>query len=297
MKDQKIGNPYKLIRSTTVCGAIIPSSQKYSKYDTELWHMQFGHVSEDGFLHLPLSIEFRKREEANIENKVVELKLHKESQAANQNKSHTEVHSLCDQPVGCKEGQKYKAHLVAEGYSQKEDIDYNEIFSLRVKHTSIRLLLALVRAYDMEFEHLRISFLHVYLEETIYMQREEGFVEPSKEGWVCKLKRSLYGLKQSPRQWYKGFDGFTVTHGYFNCEYDPCVYYSFCDDGSTLLLSLYVDDMLIAAKEKKHIAKLKKILSKEFDMKDLDAAKKILRMEIRKDRKSEEAVVDTEKIC
>ncbi|KAL9254003.1 Retrovirus-related Pol polyprotein from transposon TNT 1-94-like protein [Drosera capensis] len=100
------------------------------------------------------------------------------------------------------------------------------------------------------------------------MQQPEKFVEPAKEHWVCKLMRSLYGVKQPSRQWYKRFASFMITHGYSRCEYDPCVYYSFCGDGPIVLLSLYVDDMLIAAKKKKHIIKLKKLLSKEFDMKD-----------------------------
>ncbi|KAK3012946.1 hypothetical protein RJ639_008868 [Escallonia herrerae] len=140
----------------------------------------------------------------------------------------------------------------------------------------------------MELEQLdvKIAFLHGDLEERIYMQQPEGFIEPGKKDYVCKLKRSLYGLKQSPRQWYKRFDTFMVTHGYSCCEYDCCVYYRVLDDGSLLLLTLYVDDMLIATKSKSHILHLKKLLSREFDMKDLGSAKKILGMEIHRDRKA-----------
>ncbi|KAL9254180.1 Retrovirus-related Pol polyprotein from transposon TNT 1-94-like protein [Drosera capensis] len=116
------------------------------------------------------------------------------------------------------------------------------------------------------------------------LMADEGFIEPGKEGLVYRLKRSLYGLKQSPRQWYKRFDRFIVTHRYSRSEYDPCVYYRFCDDSFVLFLNLYVDDMSIAAKIKKDILQLKKILSKDFEMKDLDGAKKILGMEIRRDR-------------
>lgn len=67
---------------------------------------------------------------------------------------------------------------------------------------------------------------------------------------MCLLKKSLYGLKQSPRQWYKMFDSFMTTHGFFRCNYDSCVYFRKEDSGSTAYLLLYVDDMLIAAKDK-----------------------------------------------
>ena len=100
-----------------------------------------------------------------------------------------------------KEGEKFKAQLVAKGYSQREGIYYNEIFSSVVKHTSIRVILGFVTMHDMELKQLDVktAFLHGDLEEEIYMQQLEGFKEPSEEDYVCLLKRSLYGLKQSPR--------------------------------------------------------------------------------------------------
>jgi hypothetical protein len=117
------------------------------------------------------------------------------------------------------------------------------------------------------------------------MDQPEGFIVPGKEDLVCKLKMSLYGLKQSPRQWYKRFDSFMLSHGFKRSEFDSCVYIKFVN-GSPIYLLLYVDDMLIAAKSKKDIAALKSQLSSEFEMKDLGAAKKILGMEITRDRNS-----------
>ena len=130
---------------------------------------------------------------------------------------------------------------------------------------------------------MNTTFLHGDLEEEIYMQQPEGFKEPSKEDYVCLLKRSLYGLKQSPKQWYKRFDSFMVTHGYMRCEYDCRVYFRVLADGFYIFLALYVDDMLVATKSKQEIVKLKSLLSSEFDMKDLEAAK-ILGIEIHRDR-------------
>lgn len=116
------------------------------------------------------------------------------------------------------------------------------------------------------------------------MEQPEGFSETGDGRLVCKLKRSLYGLKQSPRQWYKRFDSYMLRIGYRRCDYDCCVYVRSLDDGSFIFLLLYVDDMLIAANHLHDVNELKTKLGKEFDMKDLGAAKKILGMEIHRDR-------------
>ncbi|RVW14253.1 Retrovirus-related Pol polyprotein from transposon TNT 1-94 [Vitis vinifera] len=201
-------------------------------------------------------------------------------------------------PVDCKwlfkikdgisedEPPKYKSRLVAKGFSQKEGIDYNEVFSPIVKHKSIRVLLAMVSIFNLELDQLDVktAFLHGNLEEEIYMKQPEGFVDSEKPDHVCFLKKSLYGLKQSPRQWYKRFDAFMVSHEFMRNQYDSCVYFKTLPDGSFIYLLLYVDDMLIAAKNRAEINKLKQLLSSEFEMKDLGAAKKILGMEIWRDK-------------
>uniref|UniRef100_A0A2N9J6A9 Integrase catalytic domain-containing protein n=1 Tax=Fagus sylvatica TaxID=28930 RepID=A0A2N9J6A9_FAGSY len=203
-------------------------------------------------------------------------------------------------PIGCKwvfkkkeavsekEGERFKARLVAKGYSQRHGIDYDEVFSPVVRHTSIRAVLALVADQDLELEQLDVktAFLHGNLEEEIFMVQPEGFKQPGTENLVCRLKKSLYGLKQSPRQWYKRFDSYMIQIGYTRCEYDCCVYVRILEDGSYIFLLLYVDDMLIAAKSMCEVNRLKSLLHKEFEMKDLGAAKKILGMEIRRDREA-----------
>ena len=94
-----------------------------------------------------------------------------------------------------------------------EGIDYHEIFSPVVKLVSIRIVLALVAVLDLELEQLDVktTFLHGDLDEEIFMEQPEGFVQHHKGRLVCKLKKSLYGLKQSPRQLYRKFDSFMVT--------------------------------------------------------------------------------------
>jgi hypothetical protein len=182
---------------------------------------------------------------------------------------------------------RFKSRLVAKGFSQIPEIDYTDVYSLVVKHSSIRTFLSLIAMHDYELEQLDVktAFLHGDLEEDIYMDQPEGFVVPGKEDYVCRLKKSLYGLKQSPRQWYKRFDSFMLSNGFQRSQYDSCVYLKFVNGSPTYLL-LYVDDMLIATKSMKEITALKAQLSSEFDMKDLGAAKKILSMEIVRDRKS-----------
>ncbi|KAJ4713974.1 Retrovirus-related Pol polyprotein from transposon TNT 1-94 [Melia azedarach] len=133
---------------------------------------------------------------------------------------------------------KYKARVIARGFTQKEGVDYNEIFSPVVL---------------------------------------------DKEDYVCKLKKSLYGLKQSPKQWYKRFDSYMIEISYTKSPYDCCVYYSKATNGSLIYLVLYVYDMLIATENKSNVQKLKDFLSVEFEMKDLGAARKILGMEIYRD--------------
>ena len=93
--------------------------------------------------------------------------------------------------------EKYKARLVAKGYSQVEGIDFGEIFSPVAKLTSIGFLLSIAAAFDLEVEQMDVktAFLHGDLEEEIYMKQPEGFVVKGKKELVCKLKKSLYGLK------------------------------------------------------------------------------------------------------
>ena len=104
-----------------------------------------------------------------------------------------------------------------------------------------------------------------------------------KENQVCKLMKSLYGLKQAPRQWCKKFDTFMTATGFSRCHGDHCCYFKKLDT-SYLILLLYVDDMLVAGSSMDEIVNLKAQLSKEFAMKDLGSAKKILGMRISRDK-------------
>ena len=101
---------------------------------------------------------------------------------------------------------------------------------------------------------------------------------------MCRLQKSLYGLKQARRQWYKKFDSFMAKHDFKKTLIDHCVFVKKYDGGDFIILLLYVDDMLIVGHDPKKISSLKKALSKSFAMKDLGSAKKILGMKITRDR-------------
>ena len=95
----------------------------------------------------------------------------------------------------------YKARLVVRGFQQKKGIDYSEIFSLVVKMSTIRLVLGMMIAENLHLEQLDVktAFLHGNLEEDLYMIQLEGFIVQGQENLVCKLRKSLYDLKQAPR--------------------------------------------------------------------------------------------------
>jgi hypothetical protein len=140
-----------------------------------------------------------------------------------------------------------------------------------VKFVSIHFVLALVDLLDLELEQLDVktTFLHGDLDEDIYMEQPEGFVQDHNKRFVCKIKKSLYGLRQSPRQWYENFDSFMVSLNFTRSEYDQCVYFKRLENGMFVILVLYVDDMLVARKIMVEINRLKAQLAREFDMKDL----------------------------
>lgn len=104
------------------------------------------------------------------------------------------------------------------------------------------------------------------------------------ENKVCYLKKSLYGLKQSPRQRYRRFDSFMTKAGFIRNEFDNCEYNKRRKDGIGIYLLLYMDDMLVASKSKSDTELVKELLRNEFEMKDMGKTSKILRMEIRRNR-------------
>ena len=127
---------------------------------------------------------------------------------------------------------------MAQGFRQKEGVDYQEVFAPTIGHESIRCILSLAASFDMEIHHMDIktAFLHGELEETVYMKQPPGFARAGLQDYVCRLKRSIYGLKQSPRQWNRVIDGYLKEHGFRPSICEPCVYIRMIDDQSIIIL-------------------------------------------------------------
>ncbi|KAL2228761.1 UNVERIFIED_CONTAM: Retrovirus-related Pol polyprotein from transposon TNT 1-94 [Sesamum indicum] len=181
------------------------------------------------------------------------------------------------------EKKRYKARLVVKGFQQRYGIDFTDVFTPVVKLTTIRLVLSMVAAENLELQQMDVktAFLHGDLGEEIYMVQPKGYNGDDQQ--VCRLKKSLYGLKQAPRQWYRKFDNFMLEIDFSRCNADHCCYMKRFDEFFIILL-LYVDDMLIAGSNVKEINRLKDQLSRKFDMKDLGEARQILGMKITRDK-------------
>ena len=140
----------------------------------------------------------------------------------------------------------FKGQLVAKGFKQIHGIDYDETFSLVVMLKSIRILLAIAAYHDYEIWQMNVktAFLNRNLFEDVYITQPEGFVDPKDATKICKLQKSIYGLKQASRSWNLRFDDAIKEFGFIKNEVEPCVYKRV--SGSTVIfLILYVDDILL----------------------------------------------------
>lgn len=166
----------------------------------------------------------------------------------------------------------YKARYVAKGYSQVAGIDYNETFSPTADMTSVRVLMQLTAQYNLELHQMDVktAYLHAPIDCEIYMEQPEGFEMKSKTGekLVCKLNKSLYGLKQSGRNWNKMLHDFLIENGFVQNTADYCVY-SKHSEGERIILIVWVDDLILAASHGQILKSVKEMLGVKFKIKDL----------------------------
>ncbi|KAJ9541592.1 hypothetical protein OSB04_028098 [Centaurea solstitialis] len=181
--------------------------------------------------------------------------------------------------------ERYKARLVAKRFTQKEGIDYKETFSPVSSKDSFRTIMALVAHYDLELHQMDVktAFLNGNIDESIYMTQPENFVLGDSKSMVCKLKKSIYGLKPASRQWYLKFHQVITSFGYEVNLVEDCVYHKF-SGSNVIFLILYVDDILIATNDLSLLHDTKKFLTKHFEMKDLGDASFVLGIQILRDR-------------
>ncbi|GJR63276.1 putative RNA-directed DNA polymerase [Tanacetum coccineum] len=179
----------------------------------------------------------------------------------------------------------YKARLVAKGCTQTYGIDYEETFSPVADIRAIRILIAIAAYYDYEIWQMDVktAFLNGRLDEDIYMEQPEGYVDPKFPNGVCKLQRAIYGLKQASRQWNKRFDEEIKRFGFIQNRDEPCVYRK-ASGSDVVFLILYVDDILIMGNNIPKLKEVKDYLGKCFSVKDLGEAAYILGIKIYRDR-------------
>lgn len=164
----------------------------------------------------------------------------------------------------------YKARLVAQGFSQKTGIDYDETFSPVVRFESVRSLLALAAQHNLYVHQMDVSsaFLNGELSEELFMTQPECFIEKGKENFVCKLKKAIYGLKQSPKCWNSSLDGYLKSLKFQQSGSDSCIY-TIVTNNVLCFIAVYVDDIIIACESLNYLAEIKTALSNQYKMKDL----------------------------
>lgn len=165
--------------------------------------------------------------------------------------------------------ERYKARLVINGSRQQYGIDYNETFSPVVRFESIRALLAVAAKEKLKLKQfdIKTAFLNGVLEELIYMSQPVGYDD--KSGRVCKLNKSLYGLKQSSRCWNQKFTEFLLRFNLTQSTADPCVFINH-DGNDKIILGIYVDDGLVMSNSSSKIQSLLSTLQQEFEVKSND---------------------------
>jgi hypothetical protein len=150
------------------------------------------------------------------------------------------------------------ARLVAQGFSQTFDDDYDETFSPVARFESVRTVIALAAQYGLKLHQMDVTtaFLNGDLKEEVYMKQPEGFIEKRNEHLVCRLRRSIYGLKQSPRCWNYVLDRTLKNMGFVQTTGDPCIYVKE-EGGEIFIIAVYVDDILLAGKSDQEINEVK----------------------------------------
>ena len=165
---------------------------------------------------------------------------------------------------------RYKARLVAKGFSQVDGVDFNQTFAPVAKYKSIRTVLAIAAALQLNVHQMDVAtaFLNGELQEQIYMEQPRTTLNKVNDKRVCLMSKAIYGLKQSPRAWNENINAFLCSQGFQRCKADSCLYTK--RNGSSLIIvCLYVDDLIIAFNDLEQVSQLKRALSTQYKMTDL----------------------------
>ena len=181
---------------------------------------------------------------------------------------------------------RLKARLVARGFSQVYGIDYLDTYAPVAKLASIRILFAIAASLDLEIHQMDVvaAFLANTLHEEIYMEQPEGFIDDGDDtDMVCKLGKSLYGLKQSARLWNQKLDRYLRKIGFIQTNVDHCIY---VNNDTGVIVAMWVDDLIIFGKDSVGVDLLKLQLKMKFEMKDMGELQYFLGIQVLRDRKN-----------
>ncbi|CAJ2645380.1 unnamed protein product [Trifolium pratense] len=175
--------------------------------------------------------------------------------------------------------ERYKARLVAKGFTQTYGIDYSGTFAPVAKLNTVRILLSLAANLDWPLHQLDVKnvFLNGDLEEEVYVDIPPGFEDKFGSN-VCKLNKSLYGLKQSPRAWFEKFTYSMKKQGYIQGQADHTLFTKFSQDGKIVVLIVYVDDIVLTGDDIVEMTRVKEKLALDFEIKDLESMRYFLGM-------------------
>ena len=194
--------------------------------------------------------------------------------------------------------ERFKARLVARGFSQQYGVDYTETYASVVRFKAVRVLYAVcaIRGYTLELMDVNNAYLNAPLQERVYMAQPEGYVQRGSGGatLVWLLKKSLYGLRQSGRRWAEHLTEFLLSVGFTRCKSDPGVYVRTSASGKPILIAVYVDDIPGAFDEadRAEWEEIKRQFAVKYSIKFLGEADWLLNMRITRDRANKRIWID-----
>lgn len=178
--------------------------------------------------------------------------------------------------------ERRKARLVAQGFSQKFGVDYDEVFAPVARTTTMRLLLSVagINGYDVKHYDIKTAFLNGKLDDEIYMKQPPGFGKGDK---VYRLKKSLYGLKQAAKVWNETLNDSLMRNGFRRSDIDKCLY-MFTSGGVTMMILIHVDDLLVIGNNQKVLKEKMEKIGRDFELKNLGDVSSYLGIEVTRDK-------------